>query len=74
MTNNLIKCVFEGLKVSQIETIWVEIIEGDDEAGIGRVKNTSVCSDIQLDDFVEYWKDDDWMPKARTVSAQYLTY
>lgn len=74
MNNNLIKCVFEGGEVSQIETMWVEIIEGDDEAGIGRVKNTSVCSDIQFDDFVEYWKDDDWMPKARAVSPQIVRY
>ena len=74
MTDNLIKCVIEGGNMSQIETMWVEIIEGDDEAGIGRVKNTSICSGMQFNDFVEYWKDDDWMPKARTVSAQYLTY
>ena len=74
MTDNLIKCVIDGDDMSQIETMWVEIIEGDDEAGIGRVKKPAACSNIQLDDFVEYWKDDDWMPKARAVSPQFLTY
>ena len=74
MTDNLIKCVIEGDHMSQIETMWVEIIEGDDEAGIGRVKKPAACSNFQLDDFVEYWKDDDWMPKARAVSLQFLTY
>ena len=64
MPNYKIKCLLRGM-----ETIWIEVIDGDEEAGIGRVKKHPNSTQEHINSFVEYWKDDDWIPKARIISV-----
>ena len=56
-SEKLIKCVFEPNvweDEAMSETMWVEIIEGDETQGIGRLHNNAVGLNLSVGDMVKF--------------------